>query len=115
LRENTNQGLSSIAFALVHTLKRNSPPVTFAGSRQGHPLAWHSACAAASTAAVLTALARATLPSSPAATKCALMPRRGRWSRVRCRNASDHRSGNGQGSPHERTDSGSFGGPCPFA
>jgi hypothetical protein len=75
-RENTNHGLSSIMLALVHTLNRNSQPVTRTGSRQGRPLAWHSAWAAASTWARLRALDRATLASLRTASECALMPPR---------------------------------------
>jgi hypothetical protein len=48
-------------FAFVQTLKRNSPPLTIAGSRQGHPLPRHSAWAAARTSALLRTLERATL------------------------------------------------------
>lgn len=75
-RENTNHGLSSIMLAFVHTLNRNGHPVTCAGSRQGHPRAWHSALAATSTVALLTRLDRATLPSLLTASGCALMPLR---------------------------------------
>jgi hypothetical protein len=67
--------LSSSMLAFVHTLKRNSLPVTVVGSRQGHPLAWHSAWTAAKTAAFMRILDRVTLPFSLTASKCALMPR----------------------------------------
>ena len=55
--------------AFVHTVKRNRTPLTAIGSRQGHPLAWHSAWAAAKTVALTRFLDRSTLPSSLIASK----------------------------------------------
>jgi hypothetical protein len=75
--ENRNHGLSSMMLAFVQTLSRNSPPVTLVGSRQGHPLAWHSAWAAASTSALLRPRDRATPPSSRTAGKSTLIPHSG--------------------------------------